>query len=433
MKPKKYLSWHSHIKNLNVQPIDSSKNFYTKQFNVRKISSVIINLVKKNKLDGKVILLTGPIGSGKTALALGIASKLGEKIPFCMIHGAEISSPIFKKTNILLEKCRRAIGLKLFQKYEFYEGEIMETNFILKKENSVSSPPSVILSLRTTEECLKIKLFDSLYEKFISKKLKKGDIVKIEPKNNLVRRVGKSLDLFTGQIEEGERFLSTPIGKVFKKKLIVKEISLYDLDFLNFQNLTKQNLEEGEKTDQLYNEINLLVSNYIREKKAEITSGILFIDEAHFLDYESFCFLTKILDSSFPPIIILATNRTICLRSHILSKLGVPNEFLTRCLTVKTKNHNQKEISAIISLKSKENRNFLSGNSFLELCIIAKKNSLRFSILLGNFSYSLKSIFYLETINIIAVKIIFFFFFHLRESGKILDFIYPALTVFKTF
>ena len=39
------------------------------------------------------MLLAGAPGTGKTALALGIAQELGPKVPFCPMVGSEASPP----------------------------------------------------------------------------------------------------------------------------------------------------------------------------------------------------------------------------------------------------------------------------------------------------------------------------------------------------
>lgn len=59
---------------------------------------------------GRALLLTGAPGTGKTALALGIAQELGTKVPFCPMVGSEVYSSEVKKTEVLMENFRRAIG-----------------------------------------------------------------------------------------------------------------------------------------------------------------------------------------------------------------------------------------------------------------------------------------------------------------------------------
>lgn len=65
-------------------------------------------------------------GTGKTALALGIAQELGTKVPFCPMVGSEVYSSEVKKTEVLMENFRRAIGLRIKENKEVYEGEVVE-------------------------------------------------------------------------------------------------------------------------------------------------------------------------------------------------------------------------------------------------------------------------------------------------------------------
>lgn len=46
----------------------------------------------------------------QTALALAVAQDLGPKVPFCPMVGSEVYSSEIKKTEVLMENFRRAIG-----------------------------------------------------------------------------------------------------------------------------------------------------------------------------------------------------------------------------------------------------------------------------------------------------------------------------------
>ena len=54
--------------------------------------------------------MAGAPGTGKTALALAVAQELGTKVPFCPMVGSEVYSTEVKKTEVLAETFRRAIG-----------------------------------------------------------------------------------------------------------------------------------------------------------------------------------------------------------------------------------------------------------------------------------------------------------------------------------
>jgi RuvB-like protein 1 len=88
-------------------------------------------------------LLVGAPGTGKTALALSISHELGAKVLFCPMVGSEVYSTEVKKTEVLAEAFRRAIGgscmhllchpphtvlagLKVKETKAVYEGEVTE-------------------------------------------------------------------------------------------------------------------------------------------------------------------------------------------------------------------------------------------------------------------------------------------------------------------
>lgn len=83
---------------------------------------------------GRALLMAGPPGTGKTAIALAISQDLGPKVPFCPMVGSEVYSSEVKKTEILMENFRRAIGLKIKETKEVWEGEVTELKTEEKEE-----------------------------------------------------------------------------------------------------------------------------------------------------------------------------------------------------------------------------------------------------------------------------------------------------------
>ena len=79
----------------------------------REAAGVAVDLIRAKKMAGRALLLAGPPGTGKTAIALAIAQELGPKVPFCPMVGSEVFSSEVKKTEVLMENFRRSIGLKI--------------------------------------------------------------------------------------------------------------------------------------------------------------------------------------------------------------------------------------------------------------------------------------------------------------------------------
>lgn len=65
-------------------------------------------------------------------------------------------------------------------------------------------------------------------------------------------------------------------------------------------------------------EINKVVNKYIDQGIAELVPGVLFIDEVHMLDLETFTYLHKSLESPIAPIVIFASNRGRCVIRYVV-------------------------------------------------------------------------------------------------------------------
>jgi len=107
------VSTHTHIKGLGLAdagvPLPMAAGFVGQE-QAREACGIVVDMIRQKKMAGRALLLTGAPGTGKTALALGIAQELGSKVPFCPMVGSEVYSSEVKKTAVLMENFRRAIG-----------------------------------------------------------------------------------------------------------------------------------------------------------------------------------------------------------------------------------------------------------------------------------------------------------------------------------
>jgi RuvB-like protein 1 (pontin 52) len=408
-------TWHSHVNRLFS---DSSKKTnkpdlsgLIAQINARESIRIIINMIKKNKMAGRVIIITGISGSGKTALGLALGKELGETTPFSVVNGSEFSFLNSKKTNRLIQSCRKAIGIRIIDTIEFYEGEV--TNILIDTSNNNQS---LLIGLKSSEGTLRIKLKESLFQIFNEKNVKIGDIIYIEPDKYILKVIGRSSIFYQEDELRKYDYVTIPSGKVFKKKKIIQDITLNDLDIVNIQQIDQYHCKVPEISDYLRQEVDKLVSKYIKSKKAQILNGVLFIDEAHTLNFDSFCFLTRLLDSRYSPLILLSTNRTtiVNLKNFLDSK--IPINFLNRCLIIRTKKYVQNEMANIIVLKAKTSKIVMTGNAIKKLRSIAVLTSLRFSILLSLAAGLISNTFNEKIINESLVTFVNFIFFFSQES-----------------
>ena len=328
------------------------------------------------------------------ALALGIAQELGSKVPFCPMVGSEVYSTEVKKTEILMEHFRRAIGLRIKENKEVYEGEVTELRPVETESTTGGygkSVSHVIIGLKTTKGTKTLKLDPTIYEGLTKEKCVVGDVIYIEANNGAVKRVGRS-DTYATEFDlEAEEYVPVPKGEVHKKKEVVQDVTLHDLDVANAKpqggqdimsmmgSLMKQ--KKTEITEKLRGEINKVVNGYIDQGVAELVPGVLFIDEVHMLDIECFTYLNRALESTLAPIVIFATNRGICTvrGTEILSPHGVPVDLLDRMLIIRTMPYSTDEMIQILSIRAATESIKLEEEALALLGEIGSRTTLRYA------------------------------------------------------
>ena len=79
-------------------------------------------MIKAGHIAGRAVLLAGQPGTGKTAIAMGMAKALGEETPFATMAAGEIFSMEMGKTEALTQAFRKAIGVRIKEETEIIEG-----------------------------------------------------------------------------------------------------------------------------------------------------------------------------------------------------------------------------------------------------------------------------------------------------------------------
>merc|ERR1711964_438104 len=191
---------------------------------------------------------------------------------------------------------------------------------------------------------------------------------------------------------EADEYVPVPKGDVHKKKEVVQDVTLHDLDMANAKPqgggdlmsvmVQLQKPRKTEVTEKLRLEINKVVNRYIDQGIAELVPGVLFIDEVHMLDIECFTYLNRALESTLSPIIIFATNRGICTirGTDIVSPHGIPIDLLDRLLIIRTTPYNLEDIIKILAIRASTENIKLSSEALAHLGQIGASTSLRFAI-----------------------------------------------------
>ena len=175
---------------------------------------------------------------------------------------------------------------------EVYEGEVTELT-PEETENPLGgygrTISHLILGLKSAKGTKKLRLDPSIYEAIQKERVTVGDVIYIEANTGACKRVGRS-DAYATEFDlEAEEYVPVPKGEVHKKKEIVQDVTLHDLDMANARPQGGQDVmsmmgqlmkpKKTEITDKLRQEINKVVNRYIDQGVAELVPGVLFIDE----------------------------------------------------------------------------------------------------------------------------------------------------------
>merc|ERR1712188_278750 len=131
-------------------------------------------------------------------------------------------------------------------------------------------------------------------------KVSSGDVITIDKATGKISKLGRSFTRSRDFDAMGAmtKFVQCPEGELQKRKEVVHTVSLHEIDVINSRQQGFLALfagDTGEIKSEVREQIDLKVSEWREEGKADIVPGVLFIDEVHMLDIECFSFLNGAL------------------------------------------------------------------------------------------------------------------------------------------
>ncbi|KDP32092.1 hypothetical protein JCGZ_12553 [Jatropha curcas] len=380
---------HSHIRGLGLdsalEPRAVSEGMVG-QTAARKAAGVILQMIKDGKIAGRAVLLAGQPGTGKTAIAMGMAKSLGLETPFAMISGSEIFSLEMSKTEALMQAFRKAIGVRIKEETEIIEGEVVEVQIDRPAVAGAASKTGK-LTLKTTEMETVYDLGAKMIEALGKEKVQSGDVIAIDKASGKITKLGRSFSRSRDYDAMGPqvKFVQCPDGELQKRKEVVHCVTLHEIDVINSRTqgfLALFTGDTGEIRAEVREQIDTKVAEWREEGKADIVPGVLFIDEVHMLDIECFSFLNRALENEMAPILVVATNRgiTTIRGTNYKSPHGIPIDLLDRLLIITTQPYTKDEIRKIVDIRCQEEEVEMSDEAKALLTHIGVETSLRYAI-----------------------------------------------------
>ena len=381
---------HSHIRGLGLddclEPRQVSQGMVG-QHGARKAAGVVYKMINEGKIAGRAILLAGRPGTGKTAIAMGLAQALGEDTPFTSMAGSEIFSLEMSKTEALTQAFRRSIGVRIMEETDIIEGEVVEIQTDQPNAGEATAEKTGRVTLCTTEMETVYDLGARMIEAMQKEKVTAGDVISIDRASHKVTKLGRSFTRSRDYDAMGPsvRFVQCPEGELQKRKEVVHTVSLHEIDVINSRAQGFLALfagDTGEIKAEVREQIDAKVAEWREEGKATIVPGVLFIDEVHMLDIECFSWLNRALESDLSPVLMVATNRGIAkIRgTQYKSPHGIPIDLLDRLMIISTTPYSDAELKKILTIRCEEEDVEMEDDALDLLTRIGAETSMRYAI-----------------------------------------------------
>ncbi len=249
------------------------------QLEARRAAGVVVQMIKEGKISGRAVLIAGQPGTGKTAIAMGMAQALGEDTPFTMLAGSEIFSLEMSKTEALTQAFRRSIGVRIMEETEIIEGEVVEIQVDTVAPGGGSSSSAAAsssaakagdkvgkLTLRTTDMETTYDLGAKMIDSLTKEKVTAGDVITIDKATGRVTKLGRSFSRSGDYDAMGPqtRFVQCPEGELQRRKEVVHVVSLHEIDVINSRSQGFLALFAGD-TGEIKPEIREQIDSKVRE------------------------------------------------------------------------------------------------------------------------------------------------------------------------
>jgi RuvB-like protein 2 len=397
------------------------------QHAARKAAGVVYKMIAEGQIAGRAILLAGKPGTGKTAIAMGLAQALGDDTPFTSIAGSEIFSLEMSKTEALTQAFRRSIGVRIMEETDIIEGEVVEIQTDQPAAGEAAAEKTGRVTLCTTEMETVYDLGARMIEALQKEKVSAGDVISIDRASHRVTKLGRSFTRSRDYDAMGPsvRFVQCPEGELQKRKEVVHTVSLHEIDVINSRAQGFLALfagDTGEIKPEVREQIDAKVAEWREEGRATIVPGVLFVDEVHMLDIECFSWLNRALESDLSPVLITATNRGIAkIRgTQYKSPHGLPLDLLDRLMIISTTPYSEDEMRKILTIRCEEEDVEMEDDALDLLTRIAMEASMRYAIQMITTSSLVASKRKGSAVEIQDIKRVYGLFVDLKRSTQFL-------------